>query len=380
MKIDFYDLFSLHTPKDFPETGEGNYITAAVKSRVMENIPAGKNKPVRIRKIGKAFLAAAAAVVVLAMCTFAASALGIIDIEKIFGGMFRTGSENLDGITSVPQNVVITGDDRLSIRVLGIAGTENQFVGAIEIKRNDGGTFPQYIKANVKSGFNENNGFNYSFDSPCGPVWYDGIPPAVGFYVVDETTAIYYFCGGIDPFPYLDEDSSIMGKTYTVKISHFVDCTELENILQKYDVYIDNDEDAARVEYLLENEDVILDGEWFITFPIEYDPSCRKVKVNNEPFSGFGISSSVITEVDYSAISLDIFLDDVYGQFSILPDETYYASIKLDSGKEYTARHSCSDQYVEGGNPAVMHYYFYEAIDVDRVESITIGDVVIQVK
>lgn len=60
MKIDFYDLFSLHTPKDFPEAGEDNYITAAVKSRVMENIPTSKNKLVRIGRIGRAVIAAAA--------------------------------------------------------------------------------------------------------------------------------------------------------------------------------------------------------------------------------------------------------------------------------------------------------------------------------
>ena len=45
MKIDFYDLFSMHTPNDFSNAGEDNYITAAVKSRVMENISADKTSP-----------------------------------------------------------------------------------------------------------------------------------------------------------------------------------------------------------------------------------------------------------------------------------------------------------------------------------------------
>ena len=142
MKIDFYDLFSMHTPKDFPETGEDNYITAAVKSRVMENIPTSRNKLVRIGRIGRAVIAAAAAVVVLAMGTLAASALGLIDLERIFGRLFNNDTEYLEGITTVPQNVVVTGDDRLSLRVLGIGGTEKEVFGAIELKELTAAFFP----------------------------------------------------------------------------------------------------------------------------------------------------------------------------------------------------------------------------------------------
>lgn len=365
MKIDFYDLFSLHTPKDFSSAGEENYITAAVKSRVMENIPANTRKPVRIKKIGKAFLAAAAAVVVLVTGTLAASALGLIDLEKIFGGMFKSGTEHLAGITAVPQNVTTTGDDRLSFRVLGIAGTETEFVGSIEIKRNDGGVFPQYIQVENRHDF-DGGLHNHMYSA-------DGV-----LKVIDETTAIYNFRGGVDSFPY--ETESIIGRKYTVDISRILDVTELTKLIEKYDVYIDDEEDAVYFNQLMENENVILDGGWTITFPIEYNTEYRKVKVNDEPLSGFGISSSVITEVEYSAISLDIYLDDVYGQFSVRPNEEFAVFVKLNNGKEYTACHSSSNQYIEGGHPAVMHYYFKEPIDIDSVESITIGDIVIPVK
>ena len=145
MKIDFYDLFSLHTPKDFLAAGEDNSITAAVKSRVMENIHVSKSKPVRINRIGRAVIAAAAAVVVLVTGTLAASALGLIDLEKVFSGIFKSGHEHLEDISALPRNVVTTGDDRLSLRVLGICGTENEAVISIEAKRNDGGKFPENI-------------------------------------------------------------------------------------------------------------------------------------------------------------------------------------------------------------------------------------------
>lgn len=375
MKIDFYDLFSLHTPNDFSDTGEENYITAAVKSRVMENIPAVKSKPVRIGKIGRAFIAAAAVAVVLITCTFAASALGLIDLEKIFGGMFRSGTENLAGITAVPQNVVTTGDDRLSLRVLGIAGTEDMFVGSIEIKRSDGGVFPQYIQAGVNSGFDEelNSYMNLSY----GPALYDDIQPAYGLNVIDETTAIYYFSVGVGKDISNDGEASIIGKMYTVEFSDIDDCTELANLLKKYDVYIDNEEDAAYYDQLMENKNTILEGKWSITFPIEYNADCRKLKVNNEPFSKYGISSSVITGAEYSALSLYIYLDEVYGDFGW---NTYDVIIQLDSGEQLTVPLSSANGYVEDGKPAIMYYLFDKPIDIDSVESITIGDVVIPAK
>lgn len=375
MKIDFYDLFSLYTPNDFSEAGEENYITAAVKSRVMENVSANKRKPVRIGKIGRAVIAAAAVAVVLITGTFAASALGLIDLERIFGGMFKSGTEHLEGITAVPQNVVTTGDDRLSLRVLGIAGTEDMFVGSIEIKRNDGGVFPPYIQAGINSGFDEklNSYMNLSY----GPTLYDDIQPAYGLNVVDETTAIYYFSVGNDKDISNDEEVNIIGKTYTIEFFDIADCTELAKLLKKYDVYIDNKEDAAYYDQLMKNKNIILDGEWSISFPIEYNTDCRKVKVNNEPFSKHGISSSVITEAEYSALSLYIYLDEVYGEFGF---NTYDVIIQLDSGEQLAVPLSSANGYVEDGKPAIVYYLFDKPIDIDSVESITIGDVVIPAK
>lgn len=372
MKIDFYDLFSLHTPKDFPPAGAENYITAAVKSRVMEKIPANTRKPVRIKKIGKAFLAAAAAVVVLVTATFAASALGLIDLEKIFGGMFKSGTEHLVGITTVPQNVTTTGDDRLSMRVLGIGGTETEAFGVIELKRTDGGVFPEHMG---KVGFGSLNAAASEF------------VVSESLELIDETTAIFYFRNEAIA---ASANDSLIGTTFTYNISQIFDTTEFEKLHEKYGVYIADKEDAAYLEYLRENKDVILDGEWAISFPLDYDIEKCSVSVN-EPFRNVdaGIWSSVITEVEYSAITLDIVLDDVvnYGVPIILNDENP-VFIKLDSGAEFIAPFSYSTSnltdYDDDGEIDeefnVIHFSFEKPVDIDSIESITIGDVVIHVK
>ncbi|MDE7289800.1 MAG: hypothetical protein K2N71_09930 [Oscillospiraceae bacterium] len=373
MKIDFYELFSLHTPNDFPEAGEDNYITAAVKSRVMENIPASRSKPVRIRKIGKAFLAAAAAVVVLAIGTLAASALGLIDLERIFGGVFKSGTEHLAGITAVPQDVVITGDDRLSFRVLGIGGTENEAFGAIEIKRNDGGVFPEHMRIESYGRLNTAKS--------------EFVLPHDEFDVIDETTAILYFRHEAIPE---DENFSLINTSFTYTVSRIIDNAEIAKLQEKYGVYVDNEEDAAYLQYLRENEDVVLEGEWTITFPLDYSIEKRTVSVN-EPFRNVdcGIYSSLITDVEYSAITLDILLDDVvnYG-LPITFDDENPVIVKLDSGEEFTVSYSYSTSTLIDNDDdeeideefSVVHFSFEKPIDIDSVETITIGDIVIPVK
>lgn len=362
MKIDFYELFSLHTPKDFPQAGEDNYITAAVKSRVMENIPATVRKPVRINRICRAVIAAAAAVVVLAMGTLAASALGIIDLERIFGGMFDSGTEHLAGITAVPQDVVITGDDRLSFRVLGIGGTENEYFGAIEIKRNDGGVFPEYI---ISDGYALSK-----FISGAEYTVLDALE------VIDETTAIYYFRhDSLD----LGTDDTFAGRTCTFKMSQIIDNTEVRKIIDEHlkinENYIENEEERAYIDYLIENRSVVLEGDWSVTFTLDYNTEERSISVN-EPYSENSIISSVITEVKLSPISLTVYIDKDHGNFNTGAE--FYAVIKLDNGEEFNANLHTS--YEDDGKPALSYYIFDKPIDVDSVESITIGNVVIPVK
>lgn len=107
MKIDFYDLFSLHTPKDFSSAGEENYITAAVKSRVMEKIPANTRKPVRIKKISKAFLAAAAVVACMGITVGAVSGQ--------FGQFFSTLSRSEISDSTFDSKLPAVGDNSVDM-------------------------------------------------------------------------------------------------------------------------------------------------------------------------------------------------------------------------------------------------------------------------
>lgn len=356
MKIDFYDLFSLHTPKELPETGEGNYITAAVKSRVMENIPAGRSKPVRFGRIGRAVIAAAAAVAVLVTGTLAASAMGLIDLEKVFGGMFWSGYEHLEDISAVPQNVVTTGDDRISMRVLGIGGTVNEAFGTIEIKRNDGGTFPKSISAeNIQDFIADPSRYGYL---------YSGY--ASGPEVIDETTAIYQFR------VYKLSGESILGEEYKFSITNITDFDLASEIAEAEKIKgrkLNTEEPFVTAE-----RDVIMEGEWSISFPLDYETDYRTIAVNQPLYNND--SYPFITEIGYSSISLDIFFDRNPYSGAYDPENV---SVKLDNGKNVQFGGIGSTIAKEGEKPSV-HYSFLNSVDIDSIETITIGDIVIDVK
>lgn len=139
MKIDFYDLFSLHTPKDFPSAGEENYITAVVKSRVMEDIPANTRKPVRIKKIGRAFLAAAAAV--LSLGTFAAAAVGGGWFSRMFGetsNKLISDENDYNDYSAVLENIEICADSGFSCEISNTYIIDDFIFYELNISRNDG--------------------------------------------------------------------------------------------------------------------------------------------------------------------------------------------------------------------------------------------------
>ena len=340
MKIDFYDMFSMHTPEDISgERGE-IYMTAAVRNKVHEKLsgssPAVSTKIRHKRKAGRIALTAAAALIVLVSGALAASALGIIDLEKILGGIFVNGFEHLERNVSVPQNVVTTGDDRLSMRVLAIGGTENEAFVSIELKRNDGGVFPQNIYADIQNDINL---------------------PEHGAYggqikVVDETTAIY------SRRLETSTGMSLIGAEYKLTISDIKDIYFIDEIPYE--------------------RGIILDGEWTISFPLEYNVDYRMVSVN-KPFSGADVSSAIITEVVYSSISLDILFDNVYGEIRG-SNEVYIVTVKLDNGEEFETDYHYASGSIEDGNPASIRYSFENPVDVDSIESFTVNGIVIPVK
>lgn len=374
MKIDFYELFSLHTPKDLPEARGEQYITAAVRNRVMENISADKRKRVRAGRLSRSVLAAAAAVVVLAMGTLAASALGLIDLEKIFGGMFKSGTEHLAGITAVPQNVVTTGDDRLSMRVLGIGGTENEAFGVIEIKRNDGGSFSQNMRV-----FASTERMTYSESGLSVPYMGGiGIPE-----YVDDTTAIFKFRVYIGKSNY---EQSIIGCIYSIVLTDIADADIFDEMYAAETARNENfsSEDALA----LWNKSVILRGKWSVSFPLEYAADYRILSVEEE-FENETVRGT-LAEIGYSAISADITVKNIDGKLGKTIEDTLIMydpftvplEIKLSDGTVIGVQPSnCGVSYNDDGQyDMYCHYRFDDIIDVDSIKKIKIGDTWVRVK
>lgn len=375
MKIDFYDLFSHYVPDDFSEAGSENYITAAVKNSVMDNISdkAVSKKSRRIGKSCRIALAAAAAVVVLITCTLAASAMGLIDLEKVFGGLFSSGLENLEGITAVPKNVVITGDDRLSIKVLGIGGTENEAFGIIELKRNDGGSFPKNMRA-----FTKTEKMTYSESGRSVP--YMGGTGSPEF--IDDTTAICKFrvCSVSSNY-----EQSIIGCTYTIIITDIADVDVFNEMYA--DETAKNENFCSEDALALWNKSVKIRGKWSVSFPLEYDADYRVLSV--EEACENDVVYGTLTEIGYSAISADVTLRNIECKFGkTLEDTLMYdpfiipLEIKLADGTVIDVQPSNGNIGLnnDGQYDMHIHYRFDDIIDVDSIKNIIVGDTVIHVK
>ena len=367
MKIDFYDLFSHYVPDDFSGTGSENYFTATIKSMVMDNISEDtvSPKPRLIGKAGRIILAVTVAVIVLITGTLAASAMGLIDLEKVFGVMFNSGIKNLEGITAVPQNVVITGDDRLSIKVLGIGGTENEAFGIIEIKRNDGGSFSKNMRTFAKT-----ERITYS-DGLSVP--YMGVRGRPEF--IDDTTAIYKFR------VYTADDRSIVGSKYTITITDIADADVFNEMYAAETARNGNlcSEDALA----LWDKSVILRGKWSVSFPLEYTADYRVLSVEEE-FENETVKGT-LTEIGYSAISADVTLKSIDGKFGKKIEDidpfTVSLEIKRSDGTVIDVQPSnCGISYNDGQYDMHCHYRFDDIIDVDSVKSIIVGDTAVRVK
>lgn len=375
MKIDFYDLFSHYVPDDFSEAGSDNYITATIKNMVTDNISedAVPSRSRRIGKVGRIVLAAAAAVIVLITGTLAASAMGLIDLEKVFGVMFRSGIENLEGITAVPQNVVTTGDDRLSIKVLGIGGTENEAFGIIEIKRNDGGSFSKNMRV-----FATTERMTYSESGLSVPYMGGiGIPE-----FIDDTTAIFKFrvYSAIGNY-----EQSIIGCTYTIVLTDIADADIFDEM---YAAEIAQNENFCSEDALaLWDKSVILRGKWSVSFPLEYAADYRVLSVEEE-FEDETVRGT-LAEIGYSAISADITVKNIDGKLGKTIEDTLIMydpftvplEIKLSDGTVIDVQPSnCGVSYNDGQYDMYCHYRFDDIIDVDSIKKIKIGDTRVRVK
>lgn len=146
----------------------------------------------------------------------------------------------------------------------------------------------------------------------------------------------------------------------------------------KYKLTISDIKDIYFIDEIPHERGVILDGEWTISFPLEYNVDYRRISVN-KPFSGAGVGSAIITEVGYSSISLDILFDNVYGEIGG-SNEVYTVTVKLDNGEEFETDYHYASGSIEDGNPASIRYSFENPVDIDLIESFTVNGIVIPVK
>ena len=299
--------------------------------------------------------------------------MGLIDLEKVFGGLFSSGLENLEGITAVPKNVVITGDDRLSIKVLGIGGTENEAFGIIELKRNDGGSFPKNMRA-----FTQTEKMTYSESGRSVP--YMGGTGSPEF--IDDTTAICKFRVYSASSNY---EQSIIGCTYTIIITDIADADVFNEMYA--DETAKNENFCSEDALALWNKSVKIRGKWSVSFPLEYDADYRVLSVEeaceNEVVYG------TLTEIGYSAISADVTLRNIECKFGkTLEDTLMYdpiiipLEIKLADGTVIDVQLSNGNIGLnnDGQYDMYIHYRFDDIIDIDSIKKIIIGDTQVRVK
>ncbi len=156
MKINLSDEFGKTNAAQYinEETPAFDFekIKADVRSRTTEN-EISKIKPKRT----KLFAAFAAAI---AVCTVSITALAATGtFGKIFGGYFQGDNSALSVYDG--GNVRFESDVAgLEGKLLGVTGDESSFFAAIELTKNDGGTFTDEGYTNIMSGYCANTELN----------------------------------------------------------------------------------------------------------------------------------------------------------------------------------------------------------------------------
>lgn len=333
------------------------------KKRIYENIVSTESAGVKSSRggrfrIGRAGAATAAAAAVLVSGTLAVSALGLIDLQAAFGRIFDRDVNKLEAITAVSDNYVTEGDDRLSLSLMAVGGTETEAVGAIKIVRNDGETFPEKLVLNKFSAE-----LNPSFAEPLDGMRYD-------LTVLDGTTAVFQFR--------IYSGHSIKGENLILTFNQIcdddafgkaVDCS-----LGGSSSYSISEEAFDKV---LDGFDAVLfEGNWSITFPLEYNSEYltadteASVKLKNRSFSD---TDAVVTKVGYSAISADITFEGA-DPTSRYPEVRVYFS---DGQRMEVTVMSGMSPYAE---ECVLHCSFRYPIDINDIEKITVNGTPIELK
>lgn len=347
--------------------------TEEQKERIYENILNAKNaensENENVKKITsgrfrrkRAGSVIAAAAAVLTMGTLSFSALGLIDLQSAFGRIFDKDVNKLEAITTAANNYVTEGDDRLSLSLMAVGGTETEAIGAIKIVRNDGGSFPEKLVLN-KSSAKLNPSDNPAFT-----------PPWVGMHrnltVVDDTTAVFQFR--------IFAEHKIIGKDLTLTFSQICDDAAFskasDSLFGGSSSYSCSDEEFDKA--LNEFNAVLFEGNWSITFPLEYNSEYltadtkTTVKIKNRTFSD---TNATVTKVMYSAISADITFEGA-DPTRRLPEVCIYFS---DGSRMKVTEMNGMSPYDE---ECVLHCSFDYPVDINDIEKITVNGTPIKLK
>ncbi|MDE5860295.1 MAG: hypothetical protein K2H23_07960, partial [Oscillospiraceae bacterium] len=130
---------SMHTPKDFPKALGEQQNAAAVKSMVMKNISADKRKSIRISRLSRVILTAAAAA--LALGTLAVAAVGGGWFSRMFGetaDKLVSDEKDYNDYSAVLDNIEIRGDSGFSYEISNTYIIDDFIFYELNISRNDG--------------------------------------------------------------------------------------------------------------------------------------------------------------------------------------------------------------------------------------------------
>lgn len=353
--------------------------TEEQKERIYENILNAKkseNENVkkitsgrfRRKRVGSVIAAAAA---ILTMGTLSFSALGLIDLQAAFGRIFDKDVNKLETITTAADNYVTNGDDRLSLSLMAVGGTETEAIGAIKIVRSDGGTFPEKLILHdcqfslTKDGENAFSGEGMNYD----------------LTVENETTAVFQFR--------IYSSENIRGNDVTFTFSKICEDRAYQRAFDS--AFKKNPGGVEEVDKALEEYDAFIfdSGEWSISFPLDYNSECLTVEtqtpVKLRTFEAVGSGAynfddieATAAKIRYSAISADITFT---GDYPILYLPALEISFYLSDGSEMKIRGMSlfADPYDYGGEYTV-HCSFDYPVDINDIEKITVNGTPIELK
>ena len=315
----------------------------------------------RGKRMGSVIAAAAA---VLATGTLAVSALGLIDLQGAFGRIFDKDVDKLEAITTASEDYVTEGDGRLSLSLMAVGGTETEAIGAIKIVRNDGGTFPDELvlhRFDYSVENDRNSGMNYDLT------------------VENETTAVLQFR--------IASDRTIKGSTATLTFNTICDGNAYQRAFQS--IWRRNAETEDYEKAIEDYSAIILDGDWSITFPLDYNSEClnvdaqtpvtlRTFEVTNSGAYNFDDIGATVTKIGYSAISADVTFE---GDYPILYLPALEVSFYLSDGSEMKARQMdlFADPYDYSGE-YTLHCSFDYPVNVNDIERLTVNGTSIELK